>query len=238
MSFIHRLSLNTTKFLAAALCASGTASGQNLTVEDVAVNFAQQIIKIAVQNTGANDAGEHLTYVEINSLGVSDTAKPQSQYTIAVPGIGAGESWSSGSISFDDFSTRNGFDLSELAAGNIVVTADAKQQVKETNEEDNIADLNHLGSLSFASKPRGQRAVHAAVGKLLTVNEMAMMSVSELCRGNTSECLAAAGATPVLSGAAGGRCTSSLQCYAHNNSESQIIRMLTCIEETLAGCRE
>jgi hypothetical protein len=115
----------------------------NLVVQDATINFSTKTVNVAVKNIGYKDAGPHLTYVEINEVGAADAVKPQSQFSASVSGIPAGSSWSSGPIPFSRFSSRPGLDLSTLTAANLVVRADAKNMVKESNEGDNIYDANH-----------------------------------------------------------------------------------------------
>lgn len=59
------------------------------------------------------------------------------------PAIKAGGKWESGAISFDAFSSPRGLVLSDLTAANLVIRADAKNPVKESNEDDNLYDANH-----------------------------------------------------------------------------------------------
>ena len=124
---------------------TGCQNEPNLVVGDVEVVFTEgaQAVEVTVKNIGDEDAGEHLTYIEINEVGAADAVKPQSQFSANVSGIPAGSSWSSGSISFNSFSSPRGLVLSTLSTANVVVRADAKNLVKESNEDDNIYDANH-----------------------------------------------------------------------------------------------
>ncbi|NQV15006.1 hypothetical protein HQ531_06060 [bacterium] len=115
----------------------------NLVVQDATIDFSSQTINITVKNIGDKAAGEHLTYVEINEVGAIHSAKPQSQLTSHVSGIGAGSSWSTGEVPFSSFSSPRGLDLTTLTTANLVVRADAKNMVKESNEGDNIYDADH-----------------------------------------------------------------------------------------------
>ena len=115
----------------------------NLVVQDATVDFPTQVVNVTVKNIGDEDAGEHLTYIEINEVGAAHAITPQSQFSANVSGIPAGSSWISGSIPFDSFSSPRGLDLSTLSTANLVVRADAKNLVKESNEDDNIYDANH-----------------------------------------------------------------------------------------------
>ncbi|HOD36489.1 MAG TPA: CARDB domain-containing protein [Syntrophales bacterium] len=114
----------------------------NLVVENAAVDFTAKTVSVTVKNNGNMDAGPHLTYIEINEVGVADALKPQSQYHADVPGIKVGSSWNSGAIPFSSFSSPRGLDLSSMTAANLVVRADAKAMVRESNEGDNIYDRN------------------------------------------------------------------------------------------------
>ena len=109
----------------------------------MAVDIPGKTVNVKVKNIGDKDAGSHLTYIEINEVGAADTIKPQSQYSANVSGIPAGSSWSSGPIAFSSFSSPRGLDLSTLTTVNLVVRADAKNMVKESNEGDNIYDATH-----------------------------------------------------------------------------------------------
>lgn len=115
----------------------------NLVVKDAAIDFSAKTVNVTVKNIGNKDAGSHLTYVEINDVGAAASAKPQSQFSANVSGISAGSSWNSGPVSFSSFSSPRGLDLSTLTSANLVVRADAKNMVKESNEGDNIYDSNH-----------------------------------------------------------------------------------------------
>ena len=120
-----------------------TGCAANLVVQDAAIDFSTQAVNVTVKNIGNKNAGQHLTYIEINEVGAADALKPQSQFSANVSGIPAGSSWSSGSIPFNSFSSPRGLDLSTLTTANLVVRADAKNMVKESNEGDNIYDANH-----------------------------------------------------------------------------------------------
>ena len=74
-------------------------------------------------------------------MGVADDAKPQSQYSADVSGIAAGDTWTI-TIELSKLWSSHGLDLSTLATGNLVVRADSKNQVEESNENDNIYDVN------------------------------------------------------------------------------------------------
>ena len=124
------------------LVLTGCTRKPNLVVQNAAIDFAARTVTITVKNNGNGNAGAHLTYIEINQVGVADAAKPQSQYSANVSGIAAGSSWSSGPIPFSRFSSPRGLDLSSLTTANLVVRADAKNMVAESNESDNIYDAN------------------------------------------------------------------------------------------------
>ena len=115
----------------------------NLVVQSATVDFTSKTVNVEVKNIGNKDAGEHLTYIEINAVGVADAAKPQSQFSAKVTGIEAGRVWNSGPVSFSDFSSPRGLDLSTLTTANLVVRADAKNLVKESDESDNVYDADH-----------------------------------------------------------------------------------------------
>jgi subtilase family serine protease len=114
----------------------------NLVVQSAKIDFTAKTVDVTVMNNGNKDAGAHLTYIEINQVGVADSAKPQSQYSAKVDGIKAGSSWISGPIPFSSFSSPRGLDLFNLTAANLVVRVDAKNMVEESNENDNIYDVN------------------------------------------------------------------------------------------------
>ena len=120
-----------------------TGCAANLVVEDATIDFSTKTVNITVKNIGNKNAGAHLTYIEINDVGAADAVKPQSQFSANVSGITAGGSWNSGPVPFSSFSSPRGLDLSTLTTANLVVRADAKNMVKESNEGDNIYDANH-----------------------------------------------------------------------------------------------
>ena len=96
-------------------------------------------VKILVLNNGKGDAGEHLTLIEIHKVNAGANDTPISQYTAEVPQIGAGESFIIGPIKFADFSPSQGTKkINTLTAIKIVVIVDAKNVVKESNENDNV----------------------------------------------------------------------------------------------------
>lgn len=114
----------------------------NLIVQNAIVNFATKTVTFTEKNTGTKNAGPHLTYVEINTVNAAAIDKPQSQYSVNVPGIAAGATWSPAvPIPFSRFSTRPGINLSTLTRANLVVTADAKNMVQESNENDNVYNV-------------------------------------------------------------------------------------------------
>lgn len=113
----------------------------NLVVRSAKISFTSKTVEVNVANIGEEDAGQHLTYIEINKVDAPDAVKPQSQYIAKVPGIDEGETWNSGPIPFSKFSTR-GLDLNSLTKANLVVRADAKNMVIESKEDDNIYDQN------------------------------------------------------------------------------------------------
>lgn len=130
--------------LIAAVSIFGLAGcAPNLVVRDANIDFSAQTVDIVVANIGKKNAGQHLTYIEINDVAAPESAKPQSQYSANVPGIPAGSSWSSGPVAFSSFSSPRGLDLSTLTSANLVVRADAKNMVKESNESDNTYDADH-----------------------------------------------------------------------------------------------
>ena len=119
-----------------------TGCKPNLVVQKAEPDMEQDVVHVEVKNIGNGNAGPHLTYIEINAVGAADAMKPQSHYIAHVNGIAAGNSWSA-SIPFTEFSSPRGLDLSTLTTLNLVVRADAKELVKESNEGDNIYDANH-----------------------------------------------------------------------------------------------
>lgn len=120
---------------------SGCAA--NLVVENAMIDFTAKTVNVKVKNIGNKDAGPHLTYIEINEVGAPDAVTPQSLFSVNVAGITAGSSWSSGSIPFSVFLSPRGLNLSTFSTANLVVRADAKNMVKESNEDDNIYNANH-----------------------------------------------------------------------------------------------
>jgi hypothetical protein len=107
------------------------------------IDFTAKTIEVEVANIGKGPAGSHLTYIEINDINAPDSRKPQAQFGANVSGIAAGEAWNSGAIPFSKFSSTRGLDLNSLTTANVVVRADAKNMVKETNEADNVYDADH-----------------------------------------------------------------------------------------------
>lgn len=115
----------------------------NLIVRRAKISFLAKNVVVEVANKGWKNAGTHLTYIEINQIGAPAAAKPQTQYSAEISGIDAGDSWISGPIPFSKFSSPRGLDLNSLTSANLVVRADAKNMVKESNESDNVYDRNH-----------------------------------------------------------------------------------------------
>jgi len=114
----------------------------NLRPQTPTIDLTAKTVAITEINNGHRDAGPHLTYIEINRVGAPDAAKPQSQYSVRAPGIARGSSWTSEPIPFSKFSSPRGLDLSSLTTLNLVVRVDAKDMVRESNENDNIYDAN------------------------------------------------------------------------------------------------
>ncbi len=137
----HLISSCVIGFLVLAGCGGATepAPKPNLVVQ----SFDQGSHVITEANIGNADAGAHLTYVEINEVGVSDTDNPQCQYSLKVPRIAAGGTWQSEQISFSTSSfscptDRGGPPILDRTTVNLVVRVDAKAEVDESNESDNI----------------------------------------------------------------------------------------------------
>ena len=125
----------------------------NLVVQDATIDFAAKTVAVTVKNIGNAGAGAHLTYIEINAFGAPASDKPQSQYTATVAGIPAGGTWMSGPVPFSSFSSPRGLDLNTLTAANLVVRADAKGNVAESDETDNIHDADHWASSGGGGPP-------------------------------------------------------------------------------------
>lgn len=116
----------------------------NLIVKTAMIHFDTQTVDVTLQNIGNKAAPPHLTYVEINAVGAPDASKPQSQFSWNVATeIPPGGTLDSNAIPFSSFSSPRGLNLSTLTALNLVVRADAKNMVQESNENDNILDRNY-----------------------------------------------------------------------------------------------
>ncbi len=125
------------------MISAGCKKGPDLVVENAQIDFAAKTVTVVVGNVGTQDAGNHLTYIEINQVNAPDSATPEAQYSSNVAGIVKGGTWNSGPIPFSSFSTRHSIDLNSLTAANLVVRADAKGMVKESNENNNLYDADH-----------------------------------------------------------------------------------------------
>jgi hypothetical protein len=119
-----------------------TGCKPNLVVKSAMIDFAGKTVNITVSNKGNKVAEEQLTYIEINAVDAPDNVKPQSQYSVHVPAIFKGASWSSGAIHLQDFSSPRGLNLLTLEHANLVVRVDAKNMVAESNENDNLYGAN------------------------------------------------------------------------------------------------
>jgi hypothetical protein len=115
----------------------------DLIVKEANINFTDKAVRVEIANIGNGDAGHHLTYIEINQVDSPDSAKPEAQFSADIPGIVKGGVWDSGAIPFSRFSTRPGIDLNSLTTANLVVRADAKDMVVESNENNNLHDADH-----------------------------------------------------------------------------------------------
>ncbi|MGE0085395.1 MAG: CARDB domain-containing protein [Desulfococcaceae bacterium] len=120
-------------------------SKPNLIVNEASIDFFTKTVNFTIKNVGNGDAGEHLVYVEINDIAASQSDKPQSQWSTTISELRADDSWSSGDIPFSNFSCppERGLDIHSLTSANLVVRADAKNMVEESNESDNIYNANH-----------------------------------------------------------------------------------------------
>lgn len=139
-----------------------TGCKPDLVVEEGEIDFSMQTVKVKVKNIGNKNAGPHLTYIEINEVGAADAIKPQSQFSANVSGIPAGNSWTSDPIPFSSFSSPRGLGLSTLTTANLVVRADAKNMVRESNEVNNIysADFNYsFETVLFGSNRTGNHDI-------------------------------------------------------------------------------
>lgn len=115
-------------------------AGPNLVIQDATIDFIAKTVHVTVMNIGNKKADKHLTYIEINYVGAPTIRKPQAQFSASISNIRQGSSWSSGAIPFHKFSVRPGMNLSSLETANLVVRADAKNWVAESNELDNLYD--------------------------------------------------------------------------------------------------
>jgi hypothetical protein len=115
----------------------------DLVVKDAKISFTDKTVTVRIANTGNEDAGHHLTYIEINQADSPDSAKPEAQYSADISGIIKNGIWDSGPIPFSSFSTHPGIDLNSLTTANLVVRADAKNMVEESNEGNNLYDAIH-----------------------------------------------------------------------------------------------
>ena len=137
------------KYLPLLLCVvvvlSAGCKKPDLVCKDVQIDFTAKTVTVQVGNIGDANAGNHLTYIEINRVSATDAAKPETQYSAEVSSIPVGTAWNSGPIPFSKFSPRHGstIDLSTLTEANVVVRADAKGMVDESNEANNVYDQNH-----------------------------------------------------------------------------------------------
>lgn len=99
-------------------------------------------ISITEINNGNASAGAHLTYVEVNQLNVPAAVDPQCQYSLAVPEIAAGGTWTQ-TVLFTAIkqgcpAERGGPAILDLSNADLVIRVDVKNQVDESNEGDNV----------------------------------------------------------------------------------------------------
>jgi hypothetical protein len=127
--------------LACAGCAEKGPQPNLLLAMDPEVDLSARTINITILNNGQAIAGPHEILVELNSVDAKDNVKPQAQFTLQVPELRTGGSWTSGPLSFSTFTSR-GLDLASLSNVNVVVRVDAKDAVKESNEDDNLYNAN------------------------------------------------------------------------------------------------
>lgn len=116
-----------------------------IVLDQPAVDFEAKTIQVKIKNIGSADAGRHLTYVEISRVGLPASDTPESQATIWINEIKKGEVWTSEFMSYPSFSKRRGstIDLDNLTSAKIVVRADAKNMIEESNEDNNVYDQDH-----------------------------------------------------------------------------------------------
>jgi hypothetical protein len=98
---------------------------------------ASRTVSVTLKNIGNSAAGDFLVYFEINQLTAPDPAKPEAQYSKSVQGLGRGAEIAFGAIQLSDFSARPSIDLATLAHGELIISADAKNMVKECDETNN-----------------------------------------------------------------------------------------------------
>ena len=123
----------------------GCIGKPNLLVSHASIDFNANTVTVVVKNNGDKDAGNHLTYIEINEIGATAPLTPQTQYSVNIPLIAKGTTWNSGAVPFSQFSharASRGLDLSTLTSANLVVRVDAKVMVDECNEDDNYYSKN------------------------------------------------------------------------------------------------
>jgi len=105
-------------------------------------DWKENIVKLQVVNIGKGKAGGQLTYIEIKKENAPANESPWLQYPVRVPPLGPGEAYDIGPIEFGEFSQGHGVEIQDLREFQLVVIVDAKNMVKESNEDDNIFAKN------------------------------------------------------------------------------------------------
>jgi hypothetical protein len=110
----------------------------DLKVAASSLDFAADTASVTVRNSGKTAAGPFMVYVEINRPASPESARPESQHSVRVPGLASEAEWST-TVPFSGFSPRGGLDLGSLTSANLTVRADAKNEVAEGREDNNVS---------------------------------------------------------------------------------------------------
>ena len=114
----------------------GTGCKPDLVVEEAGYDSSARTVTVKVTNVGNADAGEFMIYIHIFAVDASSSANPKAIYDQYVPSLETNETVSFLNVSLSDFDNR-GLNVDSPTPFRLVVRADPKEDVDETDETNN-----------------------------------------------------------------------------------------------------
>lgn len=121
-------------------CKKKCAGKPDLVAVSSGFDGSARTVSATVKNIGLAAAGPFMVYIEVNRVGAPASAKPEAQFSDRVAGLGVGQERTYPAIALSAFSARPTIDLNTISSLNLVVRVDAKVEVDECNEANNVLD--------------------------------------------------------------------------------------------------